>query len=203
MRRNRILAGVVIVILILAVGVAYWALGSGTAPGGQTTSTAQTTVFQVTATLPTTALPGTTTVAQATTTGSSTTVAPVTTVQVAGNSLSNQSAYTVSFAYNAIVGGNYLTNNAGWTLYVYAPDALNSGVSTCYGGCSMAWPPFYAPTLALPSGLSAASFNTVKRTDSILQSSYNGMPLYFYANDAVPGQVSGQGVGGVWYVALK
>jgi predicted lipoprotein with Yx(FWY)xxD motif len=201
---NRILAGVVIVILILAVGVAYWALGSGTAPSMQTTSTAQTTVFQVTATLPsTTTLPGTTTVAQATTTVLGTTVMPVTTVQVAGNSLSNQSAYTVSYAYNAQVGGNYLTNNAGWTLYIYTPDVRNSGLSTCYGGCSLAWPPFYAPTLALPGGFNAASFNTVKRTDGILQSSYNGMPLYFYAKDALPGQVSGQGVGGVWYVALK
>jgi predicted lipoprotein with Yx(FWY)xxD motif len=30
---------------------------------------------------------------------------------------------------------------------------------------------------------------------------FNGWPLYTFANDKAPGQVNGQGVGGVWFVA--
>ena len=29
---------------------------------------------------------------------------------------------------------------------------------------------------------------------------YNGMPLYFFKNDTVPGDANGQGVGDKWYV---
>jgi hypothetical protein len=34
-----------------------------------------------------------------------------------------------------------------------------------------------------------------------VQVTYNGSPLYYYANDAAAGDVTGQGIGGIWYIA--
>ena len=45
------------------------------------------------------------------------------------------------------------------------------------------------------------TLSTIKRDDGTLQLAINGMPLYYFANDTAKGQLNGQGVGGVWYVA--
>jgi hypothetical protein len=37
------------------------------------------------------------------------------------------------------------------------------------------------------------------RNDGSLQATYNGRPLYFYANDSASGQTNGQGLGNVWW----
>jgi predicted lipoprotein with Yx(FWY)xxD motif len=36
--------------------------------------------------------------------------------------------------------------------------------------------------------------------DGKKQLAYNGIPLYYFAGDAGPGQLNGQGVGGVWWI---
>jgi predicted lipoprotein with Yx(FWY)xxD motif len=41
---------------------------------------------------------------------------------------------------------------------------------------------------------------SVARTDGSEQVTYNGWPLYYFANDAAPGDTNGQGVNEVWYV---
>ena len=41
---------------------------------------------------------------------------------------------------------------------------------------------------------------TTTRTDGTVQVTYNGWPLYYYVKDKAPGDVTGQDVGGVWYV---
>jgi predicted lipoprotein with Yx(FWY)xxD motif len=46
----------------------------------------------------------------------------------------------------------------------------------------------------------ASKFGTTKRTDGTTQVTYNGWPLYYFAKDKAPGDVTGQGVGSVWYV---
>jgi hypothetical protein len=40
----------------------------------------------------------------------------------------------------------------------------------------------------------------IQRTDGTFQVTYNGSPLYYYITDMAPGDVNGQGVGGVWFV---
>ncbi len=45
------------------------------------------------------------------------------------------------------------------------------------------------------------TFATTKRTDGAMQVTYNGVPLYYYAADKKAGDVMGQGIGGVWFVA--
>ena len=95
--------------------------------------------------------------------------------------------------------GTYLADGQGKTLYVFAND--QSGVSTCTGSCIAVWPAFKASAVTIPSGLAGSSFTTIQRTDGTTQSTYLGMPLYYYSGDSKPGDTLGKGIGGVWSVA--
>ncbi len=97
--------------------------------------------------------------------------------------------------------GSYLTGDGGMTLYVFTPDSANT--STCSGGCAAAWPPFTigaGDTLEPGTGISG-SLTTFARDDGSLQVAHDGAPLYYFASDAKPGDTTGQGVGGKWFVA--
>ena len=41
---------------------------------------------------------------------------------------------------------------------------------------------------------------SITRADGIKQVTYNDMPLYYWASDMKPGDMTGQGVGGVWFM---
>ena len=74
--------------------------------------------------------------------------------------------------------------------------------STCYGQCAQIWAPVPAggPT---SGGAQAALVGTSTRTDGSSQVTYNGHPLYYFANDKAAGDARGQGInrfGGGWYV---
>jgi predicted lipoprotein with Yx(FWY)xxD motif len=87
----------------------------------------------------------------------------------------------------------------GKTLYIFMPD--NGGAPTCYDDCAANWPALLADgDVAVGEGLDAALFATATRDDGGEQVTVDGWPLYFFANDAAPGDVNGQGVGDVWYV---
>jgi predicted lipoprotein with Yx(FWY)xxD motif len=98
--------------------------------------------------------------------------------------------------------GDYLVANLGGkTLYTFANDT--EGVSNCSGDCAEAWPPFtVGENVQLVGGAGAeGELGTIARDDGEIQVTYNGMPLYFYAEDAASGDTNGQGVGDVWFVA--
>jgi hypothetical protein len=42
--------------------------------------------------------------------------------------------------------------------------------------------------------------DTITRDDGTRQITLDGLPLYTYAADSHPGDVTGQGVGGIWWV---
>jgi predicted lipoprotein with Yx(FWY)xxD motif len=83
------------------------------------------------------------------------------------------------------------------TLYVFVPD--DAGPSTCEGDCLAAWPALAGPATA-GDGVDAALLGTAPGTDGTEQATYNGWPLYHFAQDEAPGDVNGQGVGDKWYV---
>ncbi len=91
--------------------------------------------------------------------------------------------------------GKVLTDADGMTLYTFAKDP--EGASTCTGICAVVWPPAVAqaPNSPLPG------FSVIRRPDGSLQWAHTGNPLYAYRKDDAPGDVEGQGVEGVWYVA--
>jgi predicted lipoprotein with Yx(FWY)xxD motif len=114
-------------------------------------------------------------------------------------------APTVSVSINTSTApkiGRYLTDANGRSLYVFLKDQKN--VSTCVDACAAAWPPFAASsTTSTDSSVKAALVGTISRSDGKSQSTYNGMPVYYYEDDKKPGDITGQGkneFGGLWYV---
>lgn len=93
--------------------------------------------------------------------------------------------------------GSILVDGDGFTLYIFTNDT--DGASTCYDACASTWPPVPGDA-AISSDLDASMFGTTTRDDGTEQLTVNGMPLYLYAPDAAPGDTTGQGVGGVWFV---
>lgn len=98
--------------------------------------------------------------------------------------------------------GTIFTDTEGMTLYIFLPDVPHSGESTCYDECEEAWPIFTAEEpLTLPEGV-PGELALIERTDGTTQVTYNGWPLYYWVQDVEPGDVTGQGVGDVWFVAV-
>jgi predicted lipoprotein with Yx(FWY)xxD motif len=93
--------------------------------------------------------------------------------------------------------GSILVDGEGFTLYIFTNDT--DGASTCYDACADTWPPIPGDTTISPD-LDSSIFGTTTRDDGSEQLTVNGMPLYLYAPDSQPGDTTGQGVGGVWFV---
>jgi predicted lipoprotein with Yx(FWY)xxD motif len=109
-------------------------------------------------------------------------------------------AYEVGVGTDAAVG-SFLTGEGGRTLYVFTKDS--PGTTVCYDQCAVNWPPF---TLEADGTIRAAAgvtgtFGTITRSDGSTQVTYKDQPLYYYVADRKAGEVTGQGVGGVWFVA--
>ncbi len=95
--------------------------------------------------------------------------------------------------------GPFLTDSAGMTVYLFTED-VTAGESACYDDCAVAWPPVPAADgMMLPPGI-AGTLSAIERTDGSQQMAYNDIPLYYYAEDAAPGDTTGQDVGEVWYI---
>jgi len=95
--------------------------------------------------------------------------------------------------------GKILVDSQGRTLYALTKDA--NGIPTCDGACADAWPPLMANGATKPSaGVDAALLSTVPRSDGTSQLKVGKWPVYLYAGDGAPGDVNGQGSGGVWFV---
>jgi predicted lipoprotein with Yx(FWY)xxD motif len=95
--------------------------------------------------------------------------------------------------------GSYLTDIKGMTLYTFKKDS--AGKSACEGPCVEKWPLYFQETVGPKDGLNAADFGTITRADGKKQTTYKGMPLYYFFKDAKPGDTTGQGVNDVWSVA--
>lgn len=96
--------------------------------------------------------------------------------------------------------GQIVVDSKGMSLYFFTKDVKDSGTSACVDACLEAWPVFTTtsdtPTVEGVTG----TMGTIATPDGKKQVTLNGMPLYYYAKDKVPGDVTGQGVGGVWYL---
>jgi predicted lipoprotein with Yx(FWY)xxD motif len=96
--------------------------------------------------------------------------------------------------------GSFAVNTTGWTLYVFANDQPN--VSTCVDQCAQNWPPLLvdAGTTPVAQGYLPGTLGSTQRPDGTTQVTLDGRPLYTFANDAAPGDASGNGAGGVWSI---
>ncbi len=107
-------------------------------------------------------------------------------------------AATVSLGTNDTLG-SFLVDNKGMSLYLFTKDTPNT--SNCYDKCATAWPPLLTTGDPVAGeGVDASLLGTTTRKDGTTQVTYNGWPLYYYEKDKASGDVTGQDVGGVWYV---
>ena len=113
------------------------------------------------------------------------------------------SASAVTVGTATVAGlGPFLTGTGGRTLYILTRD--HPGTTTCTGTCASVWPPFTIGTgesAGAGPGVTHA-LATITRPDGSRQVTYDGMPLYYYSGDTQAGQANGQGIQGIWYVAL-
>jgi predicted lipoprotein with Yx(FWY)xxD motif len=96
--------------------------------------------------------------------------------------------------------GYVLATSTGRTIYWYSVDTKGSGESTCTGTCLAAWPAVTGAPVAAPGVQLAGQLGTITRPGGVVQATYNGYPLYTYAQDMAPGQTTGNGVTGAWHV---
>jgi predicted lipoprotein with Yx(FWY)xxD motif len=92
--------------------------------------------------------------------------------------------------------GDILVDADGRTLYVFTKDKGDQ--SACSGECAANWPALTG-TATAGTGAQAALLSTATQADGSSQVTYGGKPLYYFAGDAKPGDINGQGVGSVWY----
>jgi len=97
--------------------------------------------------------------------------------------------------------GDFLVTADGMTLYTFAKDAVDKP-STCTGDCAKAWPALKVMAVdrvAAGTGIKG-KLGTIKIDDKTSQVTYNGLPLYVFGKDKVPGDATGNKVGDVWNV---
>ena len=97
----------------------------------------------------------------------------------------------------AAFAAEMLADSKGMTLYTFDKD--KGKVSSCYADCAKMWPP-YAVQKGEKMGKDWAK---TKRKDGSMQWTYDGHPLYYYAEDKKAGDAMGDGKGGVWHVVKE
>jgi predicted lipoprotein with Yx(FWY)xxD motif len=93
--------------------------------------------------------------------------------------------------------GEILTDAKGMALYTFDKDAAS--VSNCYDDCAAKWP----PAVAAAGAMASDEFTLIARKDGSQQWAFKGMPLYLWQGDKKPGDVSGDGMGGLWHLAKE
>jgi predicted lipoprotein with Yx(FWY)xxD motif len=97
----------------------------------------------------------------------------------------------------AMVSNGMLSGSNGMTLYVFDKDAAGSGKSVCNGPCATNWPPLYA----MDGDMASGDYSIISRDDGKKQWALKGKPLYYWAKDQKPGDMTGDGFNGFWHVA--
>ena len=184
MQRNLALVGVLVAGLIIGL-VAGYAIRSQSSQNPAPKTITVTTTTTKTETMPTTV-----------TVTSTKALTETVTKTVAGPSC--KQGYDIKLAYNEKYGF-YLVDSKGRTLYFFAKDY--NGTSSCYGACAKKWPIFYVENPRIAPGLDPRDFGVITRKDGSKQLTYKGWPLYYFAGDKKPGDINGDGVKGVWFVA--
>jgi predicted lipoprotein with Yx(FWY)xxD motif len=96
--------------------------------------------------------------------------------------------------------GAILTDAEGFTLYAFTNDESTKPQSSCNDACAQTWPPAVADSEITGEGVDQPLLGTTQRSDGSTQVTVNQWPLYRFAGDQAPGETTGQGSGGVWFV---
>ncbi len=96
--------------------------------------------------------------------------------------------------------GEIVVDADGRTVYVFDRDEPGSGESACTAECLEQWPPVVTDDDSPTADGVDGELGTIEREDGTLQVTLDGAPLYLFAGDGGPGDVTGQGVQDVWWV---
>ena len=136
--------------------------------------------------------------------GGSTGTAPATTTPAAtsGSPAASATASTaVDLKTASSTAGAIVVDAKGMSVYFFTKDAKDSGTSACTDACLAAWPPV-TTTSERPSAEGVTGkLGTIATPDGKKQVTLEGLPLYYFAKDTKPGDILGQGVNNVWYLA--
>lgn len=119
-------------------------------------------------------------------------------------SAASQSSSTTSVSTASGAHGKYLVGSSGRALYLWVADP--SDKSVCAGACASFWPPLLTKSVPVAgSGVAAGQLGTITRSNGSEQVTYDGHPLYYFAEDKGAGSIKGQGNNGFgakwWLVA--
>jgi predicted lipoprotein with Yx(FWY)xxD motif len=117
----------------------------------------------------------------------------------AATQAASSSGAVVKTATSSTVGGTILVDAHGMTLYSLSAEKNGKFICTS-SACLAVWHPLTASAGSTPSG--TVTLGTVKRPDGTVQVTYQGMPLYTFAQDTSAGEAKGQGIKdvGTWGV---
>jgi len=122
--------------------------------------------------------------------------------EAAEPSESEAAAGSVEITVVETSAGSALAGEDGMTLYTFDEDS--EGVSACSGSCVENWPPLVVDEdgdATAGEGVTG-EIATITRDDGSTQVTYDGAPLYYFAGDAASGDANGDGVGGIWHIAV-
>jgi predicted lipoprotein with Yx(FWY)xxD motif len=97
--------------------------------------------------------------------------------------------------------GNIVVDGKGMSVYFFTKDVKDSGTSACTDACLTAWPPVTTTADTPKVEGVTGTVGTITTPDGAKQVTLNGLPLYYFAKDTKAGDVLGQGVNDVWYLA--
>ncbi|MGC2085713.1 MAG: hypothetical protein WA702_20395 [Bradyrhizobium sp.] len=106
------------------------------------------------------------------------------------------SAFAAPTKSGSSAKGDILTNEKGMALYTFDKDT--DGKSACNGPCATNWPVLKAEA----SDKAGDNYTIITRDDGSKQWAYKGKPLYTFAKDQKPGDITGDGfLNGTWHLA--
>ena len=111
--------------------------------------------------------------------------------QTAASQSEGASVAVVKTATSSSLGKAVLVDAQGMTLYALSGEQNGKFICST-SACEGVWHPLTVSPGTTPSG--SVSLGTVKRPNGSVQVTYNGMPLYTFAQDHAAGEANGQGV---------
>ncbi|MET1086728.1 MAG: hypothetical protein ABWY04_06360 [Arthrobacter sp.] len=126
--------------------------------------------------------------------------APAASVSPAATS-SSRASTGVDLTTASSSAGNIVVDGKGMSVYFFTKDVKDSGTSACTAACLTAWPPLITTSDTPKVEGVTGTVGTIATPEGAKQVTLNGLPLYYFAKDTKPGDILGQGVNDVWYLA--
>lgn len=97
--------------------------------------------------------------------------------------------------------GKIVVDAKGMSVYLFTKDTKDSGSSACTGACLSTWPPVLTTAATPAADGVTGTLGTITTPTGTKQLTLNGLPLYHFAQDKNSGDILGQGVNNVWFLA--